>query len=895
MNRDLYSNTEFQDLKKRLNAQIQRRGTYRWWDPLTTPAVGQDRSAPYSLPASQEQVLVDERTYTVNTRSTGSIEPVKNDQYPNRGDTFAGTPAGEVPTTSAARLTVDEMRNFIVGLSKIQDINLFYGRDEIDGLAFRDPYGIEDAIKRAERSILNSPLHQSDNPDYKIDPNQGLVDRKTDTWPQRKRVEYGVEVGEAGEYQYVLPSGETDGEEGVPNEHNFFDDHGADAGDGNYHPYNPAYSEIVDRSWKDFDNDRNIVVTNRQEGGVPSSIYGSNPRNPNPGSPYRPRPAYGGREGSCNVACTGLCYQTCDNECTESCTTTCWNRCGNACTSSCGNECTGCSSMCYTSCRTKCENIEGYSCLKAGAKTVQIFATGGHDGIPAENHLEYTTHTCEGCSYTCQFYPNKKTTCWDAGCMGKCFTSCFSSCSTSCFGGCVDNESENTGDYRTGKGRGCQSGCTINCVGECEGVCEGMCTYTCYHACKQLCSDNCSWKCYTTCGSGCSDGCKNDCKDTCVHNADATTCEGGCTAACQHDCNANCMGVGCRSICGTDSAGACSNNCRISCEGTSCTSLCSDACSSTCTSCVHTCGFQCGACSSLCSSGCEEVCNITCSADCEHSCSSNCVYDCSEECGGCSNLCYSCVGMCIGVCSVKCENGCTNCANECTWWCDVTCGTGCASNCSDRCISTCIGSCSTLLTSDSKMTEGPEREPTSEGYKYPNPQNRYEERDSFLLYHQPDAETGTIQHQDGKIIVEIDDKTHDFIITTPEGIMWVMYATSLVGGVFDINQETGEITIREEMLIGASESFDNNHEGGVSDVNLEIYDSSKYENHKNLDGGWGLFVIVFSGYGIEDISLDEIEYRLPIRFEAFGIQRLKTNDIAVVIQYHREDSEWTEE
>lgn len=54
-------------------------------------------------------------------------------------------------------------------------------------------------------------------------------------------------------------------------------------------------------------------------------------------------------------------------------------------------------------------------------------------------------------------------------------------------------------------------------------------------------------------------------------------------------------------------------------------------------------------------------------------------------------------------------------------------------------------------------------------------------------------------------------------------------------------------------------------------------------------------MIVFSGDGIEDISLDEIEYRLPIRFEAFGIQRLKTNDIAVVIQYHREDSEWTEE
>ena len=50
MNRDLYSNTEFTDLKRRLNQEIQRRGTYSWWDPLTLPSVGEDRTPPLTLP-----------------------------------------------------------------------------------------------------------------------------------------------------------------------------------------------------------------------------------------------------------------------------------------------------------------------------------------------------------------------------------------------------------------------------------------------------------------------------------------------------------------------------------------------------------------------------------------------------------------------------------------------------------------------------------------------------------------------------------------------------------------------------------------------------------------------------------------------------------------------------
>ena len=170
MNPNLYSNSEFQLLKKRLNKEMMRRATFRWWDPLVLPRVGQDRTPPLSLPVDQERVLVDNDTYTIQTPSTGSIEPVKNDQYPNRGDTLAGTPYDTTPTSSSSRVTVDEIKNFIVGLSKINDIQHYYGRDEKPGTAYRDPNPIQDLLSKAETDVLNTDLAASDLPNYRMDP-----------------------------------------------------------------------------------------------------------------------------------------------------------------------------------------------------------------------------------------------------------------------------------------------------------------------------------------------------------------------------------------------------------------------------------------------------------------------------------------------------------------------------------------------------------------------------------------------------------------------------------------------------------------------------------------------------------------------------------------------------
>lgn len=874
MNDKLYSNEELHNLRNRLNKEIKRRATFAWWDPLAKPKVGENTSSPNTIP--DQEITVDDNTYTINTPSTDSLEETRNIRHPKQGDNPGGVDGfkSNSPNTSAARLDADELRNFLIGLAKIDDINLFYGRDEKPGFAFRNPQAIEDLLTKAEGDKLHEAvtfvwdIGLDDNgnlyvtytgdeaPDvsinqdgdlllsynagdryecistvkFHIDNGNLMVDDINDQWfaredPNRGNKEYKederisayedlatmrfdidnksnllfsknyhfqypfdfdakldegdlvitcpsylsptfiiqdgdlyITYGDSKYYVtldeengiYVMFSGEYEGEEIYTKDglgpNNFFDDYGAPKGVGNYHPYNTAISPTVRRNVNTQDDDRTVHKDIQTHGGIKSSTYGQNPRNPVKGDAYPGRPAYRGVPGSCAAQCTGLCYTTCDDECSESCRTTCFSRCGNACTATCGNACTGCSTLCYSSCKTKCENSTGYSCVKAGAKAVKITSSGGSHGEAGANNIVTETYSCSGCNYSCQYYPNKKTECWDSGCMGKCFNTCESGCSDSCTGGCIANDNENNGRYKVGKGKGCSAGCTMNCIGSCKGICEGQCIQTCYSGCKQSCTDNCEWICTTNCGTGCASSCKNGCTgcDTtcdgsCIADSTSKLCvgcssAGGCTSTCQNDCSNSCFDNGCRSMCGTDSAGACDNNCRINCTGSSCTSLCEDQCSNQCTTCVNTCGWGCGACTGMCSISCEGDCEISCTENCENSCSSNCVQSCSEECGGCSNLCYSCVSMCIGVCALKCRNGCSSCDTMCGWWCDDTCSRQCSINCDDTCIFTCQNTCATFSTSNSIRTPGPSEDPTAKGYKTPHPSNRDEEHESFNLH-----------------------------------------------------------------------------------------------------------------------------------------------------------------
>lgn len=891
MNKDLYSNKEFIDLIKRINNEILRRGSYKWWGPLTIPSLGIDLTSPIVTPTN-EGIEVNEKTYTINNPSEGSIEETRNIKYPAHGINPAGIEAVRNyigPNTSAGALNSDELRNLLVGLSKIEDINLFYGRDEIEFTAFRDPNGIEKVVKRAEESQLNSLLKDSDISPTKNDPNNGVTDRKSEEYGYYDHpVTYPIE-----DDKYVMPSGESDGEELLDNEglgiNNFYDDYGANPGDSNYHPYNRYTSIIANRDWHNQDNERNIITTRVRPGGLTSERFGKNPRNPNDGESYPSRPVYGGKEGSCIGACTGLCFMTCDNECGESCSSTCWNRCGEACTSSCGNECgTNCTSACFQSCKTKCENSTGYSCVKAGAKAVKIWTTGGKKGIPAENHISYELYSCTGCSFSCQFYPNKKTECWDSACMNKCFISCNTACSNSCFGGCINNhEKDDDKGYQIGKGRGCMNGCTINCVGNCSGVCIGYCIATCWYSCKSTCSDNCTYDCDTDCGAGCSKGCKDnctgcvgECSGGCGAVSNSRTCtgcsaEGGCTSQCQFDCNHNCMGFGCRNICGIEDAGSCESNCRLNCMESSCTAICSDACSVQCSTCVNTCGHGCGACTSSCSTSCGAECNINCSQECKNDCSENCTQSCSEECGGCSNLCYSCIGKCIGICSVKCTNGCSTCANQCGYWCDSSCNQKCFSNCDTYCITNCSGSCSTLLYSETTATEGPERKPTAKGYIYSDPKNRWEERESFRLVRSIPPYTPPEKVIKEYLITIQFDENLNFEVIRPEGLEIDIRSTPEVSGVYQIDPDTGTITIDEEMLA-----------------------ASVSQNNPSLYGEHSLFFVIFKYNENITYTDDDITAILP-----FGFMRIipyahtENGDTIVIItkvnpEYFPEEDEY---
>ena len=718
MDDHVLSNAELSDLKKRLNEEIKRRSTFTWWDPLVPPTVGTDRESRKILPSTNDDnTVVTEYTYTINNPSSGSLEQTRNRLYPMQGENPAGQDTdGEAnPKTSATRFDVDEVRNYLVGLTKIHDVDLYYGRDEQAELMFRDPEDIQRKLEMAESDINNEPLVGSQQ---QYDHNAGITNRKRPGYGQ-----YPI-GGNTGHYVTMpnkLPSGQYDGEEILPGHtgpdpNNFYDDFGATVENTNmsqltgderrtvpaihdsqqipdntpttsgtsaptanhtatvssatqtpsgvrstgwqrgmeslpgqpfkrsynggadrmvnnsryngkhpsqvsrpqsitplsgtadqdhlsYHPQNP-YVSAEQRSFRvDQDQHRNETVTETVEGSKDSNRFGLNPRNPMRGDEYSSqsyRQVFVGKAGLCHVSCTGMCYETCDSECTESCQSTCWNRCGDACISSCSNVCTSCSNLCYQGCYTKCQGITGYSCLNLGARTVSFISSSNWP----RNDIQYTVHSCSGCSYTCQYYPNYKTTCWDAMCQNMCFYSCYSYCSTACYGGCIDNVSQHNHDtsptgsgstqkknekkgegagqgggtlgqqdqpfphanynngtrYKTGRGQACREACVADCVGTCTDTCLGDCNISCFDKCKVACHDTCDTKCETTCGKeGCSHTCRKECKGSCGGSCNNVCRDATCKASCEEVCAESCIG-GCE--------GTCYGSCLDSCIGT---------------------------------------------------------------------------------------------------------------------------------------------------------------------------------------------------------------------------------------------------------------------------------------------------------------------------------------
>lgn len=623
MDKNFYRKSEFDKIKERLNKEILRRRAYKWWDPLQYPEVGSDQdpvSGKYipaqSLPvvSGRPREAVTPKSYTINNPSTGAMtsstpstinmpqtQPNQNKTGPTRNSpsnprytkNHGDNPANSL-YDSSANFDFDEIRNFLHGLSKIEDIDLFYGIDEIDKIAFRDPKDIENKLTMAENDIKTQPRNIAGTIQ---DPNKGKTNANNSG--TKGNVPYPV----------VLPSGETDGDEGFSKEfksgnlgpNNFFDDYvgkpkntnyrssrssiefGADGGtkgvpnypvngiqtpgNPNYRPTNPNsipkaddnvyqlqldskgnysfYEDNPDKAPYKYDGKVNsqVIETNKPrpiEYVTSSSKFGQNPRNPSHGASgnnsattlrrttskldkeFRPRQSYEGGHTTCWEACTGLCFLTCYDACSESCDRICWSRCGEACTASCGQNCSGCTGMCNTGCMTKCQNAVGHSCQYNGSTTKTPIPSRGNE--TPSNKATYYYATCGGsCQWTCEFYPNYKTECWDTVCMTVCVTSCSDTCLNSCFNGCINNPDQSGRNAQSSKpASGCMYNCTHDCAGSCrEDACMSDCT-SCTGRCSEDCSSYCAeGECNSSCDSYCNGSCEDDCDHSCGANGDS--------------------------------------------------------------------------------------------------------------------------------------------------------------------------------------------------------------------------------------------------------------------------------------------------------------------------------------------------------------------------------------
>lgn len=218
---------------------------------------------------------------------------------------------------------------------------------------------------------------------------------------------------------------------------------------------------------------------------------------------------------------------------------------------------------------------------------------------------------------------------------------------------------------------------------------------------------------------------------------------------------------------------------------------------------------------------------------------------------------------------MKCQDMCSNCANMCSWWCDTSCNRGCFSNCVDRCINNCTGSCATFLTSETKTTVGPERDPISNGYQYPHPQNRWEERESFKImkeiapYTSP-ASNESIEAEESSYLVRISfDDENNLDVQVVDGLTFVTYSTTLIGGVWNVDSTTGDITVNEEFL-----------------------GTNPPANRPSLDGNEGVFVVQIKYNESIPITEKDVSIKLPFGFEPIGPLCTSVKDTVYIIQRH---------
>lgn len=160
---------------------------------------------------------------------------------------------------------------------------------------------------------------------------------------------------------------------------------------------------------------------------------------------------------------------------------------------------------------------------------------------------------------------------------------------------------------------------------------------------------------------------------------------------------------------------------------------------------------------------------------------------------------------------------------------------------------------------------GPERPPTANGYIYPNPIDRWQERESFRLFRKikPPMKPPIGPEKEPIVLITFDEN-RNLIVHLPEELGYVTKQTTLHGGVFTINQETGEISVNIDALPGIVDTM-----------------------HPNMDGGGAIFIVVIyhnSDYHLND---EDIEVKLPFGFEALDPIHDADQNTIVIIQRNK--------
>ena len=198
------------------------------------------------------------------------------------------------------------------------------------------------------------------------------------------------------------------------------------------------------------------------------------------------------------------------------------------------------------------------------------------------------------------------------------------------------------------------------------------------------------------------------------------------------------------------------------------------------------------------------------------------------------------------------------------------------------CSASCIG---TVVSNTKQPLPGPERPPASHGYKTPHPSNREEERESFRLIHDIDKITNdriirdceerrkkspysTIP--DTKIAIKV--KSNDnirVIFTDCDPIPYHIYYSTVTGGVFNIDEKTGSVSINHKALEEWAQS-------GYTKV---------VKNITQKDGEDISIIAVVLHCKNTDFTVNDVSYLRPLGYDFYTPYHTRTGDIICILQY----------